>query len=39
MISPTCTFQSEVQLEPEEQSQDLLISVKDNKGRLLVSFQ
>ena len=38
-ISPTCTFQSEVQLEPEEQSQDLLISVKDNKGRLLVSFQ
>ncbi|WP_077619383.1 DUF5107 domain-containing protein [Bacillus sinesaloumensis] len=38
-MSPTDTFQTEVQLDQEELAHDLYISVKDNKGRILVTYQ
>lgn len=38
-LSPTNTFHSEIQLEQDEPAQNLLLSIKDNKGRLLVSYQ
>ncbi|MCC3355866.1 DUF5107 domain-containing protein [Bacillus sp. REN16] len=38
-LSPTNTFQTEVQLEQAELSHDLFISVKDHKGRLLITYQ
>ncbi|WP_462409327.1 tetratricopeptide repeat protein [Neobacillus sp. Marseille-QA0830] len=38
-LSPIKTFECEVQLQQVEKSQDLILSVMDNKGRLLISYQ
>ncbi|MBD8068704.1 DUF5107 domain-containing protein [Bacillus sp. PS06] len=38
-ISPTQPFEMEVQLEEEEQTHDLILKVKDQTGRLLISYQ